>query len=192
MIGLEKLGSILKGASKAIKYLTLVQHNERRRLSTDLKTICDKCEDSFQVLLKVSEEIRSNFGDEEKLLQAVSDFIKDDELANKFKPEHLCSEISNLLMDLNSNLSGIKYSVAINNISILQQELGSIHELDFDLRQQFYMLRNELQELCDDYRIDKKELSAIMIKDILNGFQDSLNITIQSIRTARDNIEKHM
>ena len=91
-----------------------------------------------------------------------------------------------------NNLSGLKYSVAVNNIHLLQHELGSIHQFDLDLNQQFYMLRNELQELCDDYRIDKKELSAAILKDILNGFQDSLKNTIDSVRTARETVEQNM
>lgn len=192
MIGLDKLGSIIKEAGKALMYLALVQNTERERLRSSLLAICNNCEDAFEEHLKVSEEIRASFGDDEKLIEAVRDFLKDEVLASKFKPDHICSETSVLLDDLKNNLKGLRYSVAYNKIDLLKEELGTIHQFDIDLNQQYSMLRNELQELCDNFRIERKELSSEIIKNTLNDFRNSLERVIDSVRTARKSIEQNM
>ncbi len=189
MIGLDKLGTIIKETGKAIKYLSLVQHNERARLVDSLVGICSRCESSFEELHKASEEIRTNFGDNDKLIESVSNFIKDDELAAKFKPEHLCSEISDLLVDLSDNLSPLKYSVAVTKVELIRMELGSLHDFDISLNHQYQMLRQELQDLCDDYRIEGKVLSAQLIRDTLNDFIASLQNVLDSIRSSKKNVE---
>lgn len=192
MIGLDKLGSILKETAKMIKYLALVQSDQRTRLTDSLLAICSRCEDSFNEIYAASEKIRTNFNDTDKLLDAVSEFIQDDELAKKFKPEHLCSEIAQLQTDLRNNLSGLKYSVAHDKLTLLENELGSIHEFDLNLNFQYRLLRDELQNLCDGYRLDGNELSAEIIRDTLNDFRDSIRSVLDSVRASRELIEKNI
>lgn len=192
MIGLDKLGAILKESGKALMYLALVQNTERERLRRSLIEICNKCEDVFEEYLSTSEIIRASFSDDQKLLDTVSDFVHNDILIDKFNPDHLCSEITILLDDLKNNLSPLKYSVAVNKIDLLKAELGTMHQFDIDLNTQYYMLRQELQDLCNDFRIERKELSAQIIKDTLNDFRDSLKSVLDSVRATRKSVLEMM
>ena len=142
--------------------------------------------------MKASQAIRANFSDDKKLIESVSNFVKDDVLADKFIPDHLCSDIYILLDDLKNNLSPLKYSVALTNIDLLKMELGTLSQFDRDLNYQYYMLRQELEDLCDDSRIEEKELSAGMIKYTLNNFRDSLKGVLDSVRATRKSVLEMM
>lgn len=188
MIALDKLSSILKETAKLINYLALVQHSERKRLVDSLANICMRCEESFELIYARITSIRRTYGNTDSLIVAVQGFIDDHQLALQFKPEHLCSEIDSLLTDLESYLEGLRYSIASNSISVIKMELGNMHHCDISLNEQYNLLREELRNLIDSYEIDKNKLNISIIRDILNGFEDSLKEVVNAARAAKDKV----
>jgi len=150
---LNTLTSAIKTSASVIKWGVGLQESTRRDLVSDLQTICANCESAYDAVLERLVPVKNTFADPEILANELRAFAADNVTRGKFKPQHLCSQIDDLLMRLSSNLDPLKYSVDFMRIKELQASLSMVGTLDIFLLKTYDEFANNLTGLRRIFRV---------------------------------------
>jgi Asp-tRNA(Asn)/Glu-tRNA(Gln) amidotransferase C subunit len=118
----------------------------------------------------------------------------DDTTRKAFKPEGLCTEVTQLLADMRDNLNALKYAVHIFSIQEINQLLLLMRNLDFDLKREYEEFMNELGSIADkleeteNKNIQEHDFLVSVAKSRINGFQNDLRKSINKMRKAKQSI----
>ena len=105
----------------------------------------------------------------------------------RFKPEHLCGQVDQLLVRLGSNLDPLKYSLDFRRIQDLQQSLQHFGNMDgaiFDSYDQFASALDGIATQINDPAFDANE-RARYVQHVIEDFEDELRSAQADMRTAK-------
>src|SRR3712207_6187319 len=127
---LALLQRALETCARVIKVGAGIQENVRRSLVEDLQQICLRCEEALGAVLSRLQPVKDAYQSAPRLARELRTFAADTETRNSFKPEHLCGEIDNLIVRLESNLDPLKYSIDYGRLEEVHENLGYVGEFD--------------------------------------------------------------
>src|SRR5262245_35129574 len=126
----EALKQAVKACADVIKWGAGIQEPARKGLVTDLQAICSNCEAAYDAVLARLVPIKNAFADPNTLAAELRAFAADTATRAKFKPDHLCGQVDQLLVRLSSNLDPLKYSIDFRRIEEVRQYLKQFGNFD--------------------------------------------------------------
>src|SRR5215470_1516449 len=118
---LEALKQAVKTCADVVKWGAGIQEPTRKALVADLQAICANCDAAYDAVLVRLVPIKNAFGTPVALAAELRAFSADTATRNKFKPDHLCGQVDQLLARIGSNLDPLKYSIDYRRIGDLRQ-----------------------------------------------------------------------
>jgi hypothetical protein len=191
MFGIQLNTTVIKTGVRIVKNLITAQSRARTRLLSELTAVCEKCEDAYSSLLTRLKPIRSTFRNPNKLAIELRSLASDANARRKFKPEHLCSEIDKLLMDLSSNVNALKYSVNVFSINDIRRALKSMGNYDQALYHQYDTFMAEMNSIASAIESGKPAQKAPLAAHAaasIDELQKNLQSALKEIRKAKNEI----
>jgi hypothetical protein len=185
-IGLNK--TVIKTSLRIIRDLITTQSRARTRLLEELTSVCVKCDDAYDSLLTRLKPVRAAMKNPDKLAVELRLIAGDAAARKKFKPEKLCTEIEELLMDLSNNVNALKFSVNILTLSRLRGAISSMGNYDQALYQQydaFMMEMNSVAQGIENGSTDERAALAAHAASSVDELQKSLQAALKEIRKAK-------
>lgn len=192
---LDTLTSIMRYCGRVVKLGADIQEPTRATFVSDLQGICSNAEDSYGQVLRRLLPIKNSSNNPAKLAIELHMFHADVQTRDQFKPDHLCGRVDQILVDLASNLSPLKYSLDISRLKQMRTDLGVVGKFDG----QFYASYNNLTSGLDQLGLQiENSLSANRpaeagdaAKEALHQiaiFEDELRTAIADMRDVKDRI----
>ncbi len=145
---LDIVTNIIRYCGRVVKLGADIQEPARGRFVSDLQGMCSNAEDSYGQVLKRLLPVRSSSNDPARFAIELHSFRADIETRNAFKPEHLCGRIDQILVDLESNLNALKYSLEFRRLKEVKQGLGAVGYLDDQVYTSYDKLTSDLDGLA--------------------------------------------
>jgi len=187
---LELLKRALKTCASVIKLGAGIQEKVRKDLAEDLQKICLNCEKAYETVLERLAPIKDAFQDPGSLGKALRSFAADTRTRDTFKPEHLCSEIDYLIMQLESYLDPLKYSIDVTRIGDLRRQLKSVGNYDDAIYQSYDGFARQLDDLASqlqDPSFDLKERGQYA-QHVIRQFEADLRTAIDEVRDLKNSM----
>jgi hypothetical protein len=191
---LDTLTKALRYSARLVRAGAALQQAARTKLVTDLQGICSNVEDSYDAVLKRLLPIKSAARDPKALASEIHAFRADSATKQKFKPDHLCGRVDQILMDLESNLTPLKYSLDVSRLGEIKNELGAVGKFDGAFYISYDDFTSDLDRLA--LEIDKclptnpsaAQAIAAQILELILVFEDELKTGIADVRDIKDRI----
>jgi hypothetical protein len=181
------LKDVVRTCASILTWGANLQKGVRASLVEDLQSICSNCEDSFGAVLERLTPVKDAFSDPGKLQKELRKFAADKKIRDKFKPEHLCGAVDQLLQRMESNLDGLRYSVDINRIKELKRQFYFFVDYDQKVFQSYDELTTQLDHIATQmtsYSFEPEE-RARYAQRVIEDFQSELRSTMDAIRQAK-------
>ncbi|WP_455387740.1 hypothetical protein [Petrachloros mirabilis] len=185
---LDLLKRAVKACADVIRWGAEIQGPARKALVKDLQDICLNCEAAYDAVLTRLIPVKDAFSNKDKLSTELRAFRADSQTRDKFKPEHLCGQVDQLLARLGSNLDPLKYSVDYRRIEDLRKSLKQFGSFDAAIYQSYDDLTSQLDQIAtqiNDPTFDSKE-RAQYATHVINDFETELRSAKKSVREAKD------
>jgi hypothetical protein len=131
--------------------------------------------------------VKDKFSDTVSLATELRAFAADMTTRQKFKPQHLCGQVDQLLTRLSSNLDPLKYSVDCRRINELRRYLQGFGDVDGAIFQSYDDLVAELDRVAtqmQDPAADRQE-RARYAQHLIESFESDLRATQTGVREAK-------
>lgn len=191
--GMEVLNTMqqaLKTAARIIKWGGGLQEATRKSLVTELQGICSNCETAYAAMLARLVPVKNAYSDPTKLSVELRSLRTDEEVRRKFKPEFLCSQVDHLLVQLHSNLTGLKYSIDMFRIQEFQDCLRTFGNLDgaiFASYDRFVAALDDIATKIQTGEADPQEATAY-VRHFIEDFEDQLRSLSAEVRATKDRV----
>ena len=190
---LELLKRALNTCASVIKLGAGMQEKTRKELASELQQVCVKCEAAYDTVLSRLKPVKDAFHNPTALATALRDFAADAQTRKAFKPEHLCGEIDNLVMRLQSNLDPLKYSIDVRRIQDLRLHLQSVGNYDGAIYAAYDDFARELDGLATQLQnpaANQKEQAERReyAEHVITVFEIDLRSAIDSVRDTKNSI----
>jgi hypothetical protein len=185
---LNLLKRAVKACADVIKWGAGIQEPARKGLVKDLQDICLNCEAAYDAVLTRLVPVKDALSNKNKLSTELRAFAADSETRDKFKPEHLCGQVDQLLARLSSNLDPLKYSVDYRRIEGLRESLNQFGSFDAAIYQSYDELTSQLDQIAtqiNDPAFDGEE-RVQYARHVINDFETELRSAKTSVREAKD------
>jgi len=194
---LSLLRRIAKACGAIIKAGTGIQEPTRVKLAKDLQKICANCRAAYERFLKQLQPVKDAFGDPAKLTKQAHRLASRPEYRQTFKPDKLCGDVDVLLTRLASNLDPLKYSIAVNRISTLRQQLVAFQNYDGAFYQTFDLFASDLSRTASDLQLaltDKKSPRSIAklqkeIRQKVEKLEADISTTLKQVITTHSQVQ---
>jgi|GEM_PF-2989397 len=186
---LSILKDAVKECSRVIKFGAGIQSKARNRLINDLQNICSRVESAYSAVLARLHPVKDSFQNPKALAKELKRFAADSKTRKVFKPDHLCGEVDTLLMDLESNLDPLKYSIDVRKISSLRDNIQRVGNFDMEMFEAYDQFTRELDSLGMDIETadaELKEERSVYARHVISDFEKDLFDAIKSMREAKD------
>jgi hypothetical protein len=173
---LNALKQAVKACADIVKWGSGLQENTRKALVADLQAICGNCEAAYDAVLKRLIPVKDSFVDPQRLAVELRTFAADATTRGRFKPEHHCGQVDQLLARLSSNLDPLKYSIDCRRIDGLRQSLNRFGNFDGAIFQSYDELTAELDRIASqiqDPKFDLQERSRYA-QHVIQDFETDL------------------
>lgn len=183
----EALKQAVKACADVVKWGAGIQEPTRKSLAADLQAICTNCDAAYDVVLARLVPIKNAFADPTALAAELRAFAADATTRAKFKPDHLCGQVDQLLIRLSSNLDPLKYSIDCRRIDDVRQYLQRFGNFDGAIFQSYDELVAELDGIATQIQApasDKQERSRYA-QHVIQTFESDLRTTQSAVRDAK-------
>ena len=187
---LEALKQAIKACADVVSWGSGIQEPERKQLAASLQAICTACESAYATVLARLVPIKNAFGDPVTLAAEIRAFAADSATRDKFKPEHLCHQVDQLLVRLGSNLDALKYSIDCRRIKEIRQYLNRFGDYDGAIFESYDDLVAQLDKIASQIQLsaaDKPE-RADYARKIIQRFEKDLRATQTAVREAKNEV----
>jgi hypothetical protein len=187
---LEALKQAIKACADVVSWGSGIQEPERKQLAASLQAICTACESAYDTVLARLVPIKNAFGDPVTLAAEIRAFAADSATRDKFKPEHLCHQVDQLLVRLGSNLDPLKYSIDCRRIKEIRQYLNRFGDYDGAIFESYDDLVAQLDKIASQIQLsaaDKLE-RADYARKIIQRFEKDLRATQTEVREAKNEV----
>jgi hypothetical protein len=187
---LEALKQAVKACADVVSWGAGIQAPERKQLATSLQEICTACEGAYDAVLARLVPIKNSFGNPVALATEIRAFAADSATRDKFKPEHLCHQVDQLLVRLGSNLDPLKYSIDCRRIKEIRQYLSRFGDYDGAIFESYDDLVAQLDKIASEIQLsatDKQE-RADYARKIIQRFEQDLRETQKAVREAKNEV----
>ena len=184
---LNGLRRAIQTCADVIKWGAGIQEDTRKKLVEDLQAICLNCDAAYEAVLKRLVPVKNAFSDKSKLAGELRSFAADTETRNKFKPEHLCGQVDQLLVRLASNLDPLKYSVDFRRVNDVRDGLFRSRNVDAAIREAYDELTSQLDAIAtqiNDPSVDGEE-RARYAQRVIQDFEGELRSALADLREAK-------
>jgi hypothetical protein len=184
----EALKQAIRICASILKLGAGIQEPVRKKLAEDLQGICSRCEAAYDAVLSRLVPVKNAYSDPATLAKELRDFAADASTRAAFKPVHLCGQVDDLLLRLNSNLDAMKYSIDCQRIRDVQSYLMQFGDYDGALFRSYDNLTAGLDQIATQLQSpasDKRERSAYA-QHIIRVFEDDLRATQASVHEAKN------
>ena len=184
---LNTLKQALKTSAGVIKWGAGLQESTRKNLIAELQEICTNCEAAYDAVLKRLVPIKDAYSDPTNLSRELRTFAADSATRGQFKPEHLCGQVDQLLVQLSSNLAPLKYSIDFRRIQDLRQSFqqsGNVDAAIFDSYDQFASELDHIATQINDQAFDPKERTRY-VQHVIEDFEDEVRSLKADMRAAK-------
>ena len=187
---LEALKRAVKSIAEVVNWGAGIQEPERKNLARELNAICTACEAAYDAVLARLVPVKNAFGDPTALAGELRAFAADATTRAKFKPQHLCGQVDQLLVRLGSNLDPLKYSVDYRRIADLRQYLQRFGNYDGAIFQSYDDLVAQLDQIATEIQTSPKDQGerASYARHIIQRFEQDLRSTQAEIHQAKDQV----
>ncbi len=177
----------IQACSDVIKWGAGIQEDTRKKLVEDLHAICFNCDEAYEAVLKRLVPVKNAFSDKSKLARELRTFAADAETRSKFKPEHLCGQVDQLLVRLASNLDPLKYSVDYRRINDVRDGLFRSRNVDAAIREAYDELTSQLDNIATEINSQAAdgEERARYAQRIIQDFEAELRSALADLREAK-------
>ncbi len=185
---LEALKQAIRTCADVVKWGAGIQEPARKSLAADLQTICGNCDAAYDAVLTRLVPVKNAFSDSAALAAELRALAADATTRSKFKPEHLCGQVDQLLVRLRSNLDPLKYSIDCRRIDEVQQYLQRFGNFDAAMYQSYDRLVAELDAIATQIQSpasDKQERSQYA-QHVIQTFESDLRATQAAVRDAKN------
>lgn len=191
MLGLKLNKEVVERCVRALKSMAELQGRSRQRLIRDTLAVCSTCDDAYSALLDRLIPIKKAFRSPSRLADELVALAGDSKMRKRFKPEGLCSEIDQLLVDFQSHLNGLRYSVHVLSISEIRDALRSMGSYDQALYHQYDSLMSQIGAIGSELAVargeDRKQLVS-QARAAVSGLETDLKESVIAMRRAKDTI----
>lgn len=183
----EALNQAVKACAEVVKWGAGIQEPTRKGLAADLQAICANCDAAYDAVLSRLAPIKNAFGNPTALAAELRAFAADAATRAKFKPEHLCGEVDQLLVRLSSNLDPLKYSIDFRRIEEVRQYLQRFGNFDGAIFQSYDELVAELDGIATQIQspISDKQERSRYAQHVIQSFESELRATQSAVRDAK-------
>ena len=184
---LNALKEAIKVCASVVKWGAGIQEPSRKALVADLQAICANCDAAYDAVLVRLVPIKNAFATPVALAAELRAFSTDRATRNKFKPDHLCGQVDQLLARIGSNLDPLKYSIDYRRIGDLRRYLQGFGNFDGAIFQSYDDLTAELDRIAtqlQDPTSDKQERSRYA-QHVIQSFESDLRATQAAVRQAK-------
>jgi len=184
---LDLLKGALKTCARVLKLGSGLQEKTRKQLVADLSRICGRCQTAFDKVLVRLKPVKNAANDPKRLAMALRQFAADTATRKAFKPEHLCGEVDNLLVELESNLNPLKYSLDLRRLQEIRRQLRQVGNYDAAIYQSYDDLTRQLDELASQILSGKQDVAGRTeyARHIISAFEDDLRDTLRGVRETK-------
>ncbi len=187
MLVVDLLKQALSACADVIKWGAGIQESTRKSLVSDLQDICTNCDDAYDAVIARLVPVKNAFADPNLLAHELRSFAADASTRSKFKPEHLCHRVDDLLVNLSSNLNPLKYSIDFRRIDGLRQSLNQFGNVDGAIYQSYDELTSELDRIAtqiSDPAFNSQERCRYA-QHVIQNFESELRSAQASAREAK-------
>jgi hypothetical protein len=184
---LNTLKEAIKTAGSVIKWGAGLQETTRKSLVADLQAICANCETAYDAVLVRLVPIKNAFSDPNRLAAELRSFAADPITRSQFKPEGLCTQVDQLLAQLDSNLAPLKYSIDVRRIRDLRgafMQFGNVDKAIFDSYDQFAAALDQIATQIQTGKLDPREAAAY-VQHVIDDFADEVRSLKNEMRDAK-------
>lgn len=178
----------LKEAAEVLSFGAGIQKSARQQLVSDLHSVCGKCEDAYGTVLLKLRPVKDAFNDANTLSIELRNFATDMETRDRFKPEHLCGEVDNILDRLANNLDSLKYSIEWNRITSIRETLKGMGNYDAVIYASYDEFARGLDKIAGQL-VDSSQDSVERMeyaKKVVLEFEIELRSAIDEMRKSKD------
>jgi hypothetical protein len=184
---LSLLKQAIKACADVVRWGAGIQEATRKGLVADLQMICTNCDDAYDAVLVRLVPVKKAFANPDALANELRAFAADTATRNKFKPDHLCGQVDDLLSRISSNLDPLKYSIDCRRIGDLRQSLQRFGNFDGAIFQSYDELAADLDRIATQIQnpaSDKQERAGYA-RHVIENFEDELRATQTAVRDAK-------
>jgi hypothetical protein len=187
---LALLRRAITACGKVLKFGAAIQEPKRKELTRKLQKVCLNCEKAYGTVLKRLAPVKDAFQDPADLAKQLRKFAADTKTRDQFKPEHLCSEVSHILVELASNLDPLKYSLDFTRLGEIRRSLLQLENVDAAIYASYDEFTKQLDQLATQLRdpafdvVERVRYTKAVIKD----FEEELRSTMDEVRTTQKKI----
>lgn len=188
----EALKQAVKACADIVNWGAGIQEPTRKELAADLQGICARCEAAYDAVLSRLVPVKNAFADPKALSDELRTFASDADTRAKFKPEHLCGQIDQLLVRLKSKLDPLKYSVDYRHLDEIRQYLQKFGDYDGAIFLSYDKLVAELDNVATQLRsagADQQERS-LYAQHLIRTFEAAMRETQTTVREAKNQMIK--
>jgi hypothetical protein len=169
------------------------QEPTRAKLAKDLQKICVNCRSAYERFLKQLQPVKDAFADPTALAKQAHRLASRPEYRQTFKPDKLCGDVGALISRLSSNLDPLKYSIAVNRINTLHQQLVAFQNYDSAFYLTFDRFAADLGRTASDLQLalanKKSPRNIAKLQKQIRQMVEKLEAEISS--TLRQVMETH-
>jgi hypothetical protein len=187
---LEALKQAVRACADIVSWGAGVQGPERKQLAASLQEICTACEGAYDAVLARLVPVKNSFSNPDALATEIRAFAADAGTRDKFKPEHLCHQVDQLLVRLGDNLDPLKYSIDYRRIKELREYLSRFGDYDGAIFESYDVLVSQLDKIASQIQsspTDKQE-RADYARKIIQRFEKDLRETQSAVREAKNEV----
>lgn len=195
MLGIRLNKQVVDACMRAFGALAGLQSGTRKRLVKQLQQVCSKCDNAYSELLERLSPVKAAYRNPKKLAVELRSLAGDRQTRAKFKPEHLCSDIDQLIADFQNGLSGLKYSVRFFSLEELKDTLKSMGNYDQALYHQYDGFMTQMGSLAtaiEKASADDRSRLADFARAEIAALERDLRDSIRDMRAAKDQIVRLM
>jgi hypothetical protein len=191
MLGIKLNKEVINRCVEALKALVDIQASSRRKLVKEIQVVCSKCDNAYSALLERLSAVKQAYQTPELLAKELHKLSSDRQTRARFKPEGLCKEIDQLLVDFQNNLQGLKYSVHLFSIREIKDTLHSMGNYDQALYHQYDRFMHGLSNLAVAIEsASKKERTTLVeaVRSAVTKLEADLQDSVESMRAAKNRV----
>lgn len=184
----EALKQAIRTCASILKLGAGLQEPVRKELAADLQGICSRCEAAYDAVLSRLVPVKNAYSDPAALAQELRAFAADASTRAAFKPVHLCGQVDDLLLRLNSHLDALRYSIDCQRVRDVQNFLRQFGDFDGALFRSYDNLTSGLDQIATQLQSpasDKQERSNYA-QHIIGEFEADLRATQASVHEAKN------
>lgn len=183
----EALKQAVKACADVVKWGAGIQEQTRKSLAADLQAICSNCGAAYDAVLTRLVPIKNAFSDPTVLAAELRAFAADSTIRTNFKPDQLCGQVDQLLIQLSSNLDPLRYSIDYRRIDEIRQYLQRFGNFDGAIFQTYDELVAELDRIATQIQAsasDQQERTRYA-QHLISSFENDLRATQIAVRDAK-------